>query len=237
MLLLSCAATKRGLYLLPLMPAMMVLLAAWVDKRCGSRSVSIEKLASSIILGLAFALGLILPFVYVFLFNGSRVVAAVSLILTGASLAGLLTFKRFDAFLTAVLAWVVVMVAWVSVMTPVVDQHKSYKDAFVTMGRQVSGQRVSGYMLNESVEAFSLYYGGFCVKNIEDEDALLKYLAKDEAGYLIILPGRLEPGRLRQALSQRAECVFVYRSKYVKPVELWRRLALSPNGPLGKTAG
>ena len=231
-LLLSCAATKRGLYLLPLMPAMAVLLAVWTDQRLGSQARSAEKITLGIIIGLTVAVNLALPFVYVVKLGGSPVVAAVALALTLTTIVVLLRLKRVDVFSSAVLAWLVVMAVWVPALSPVVDQHKTYKEAFVNMGRQVGGRQTVGYMLNESTEAFAAYYGGFYVSNLEDEGEFLNCLKNGAAEYLIILPNRLGDGRAQAQLRQRAERVLVFRTKYVKPIELWRRIAAAPRGPL-----
>ena len=157
-ILLSIVSTKRGLYILPLLPAMAIMAALWMEHAITEASSKIDQAFLWIIIILVSICSLLLPFVYVMKFKGAYLTALL-LLLTGIALPILVNkiFKPGLAFVLVV-SWTFLIVLWVPFVIPVVDIEKSYKPLFTEIGKAVEGTRVTGYQLTESLDAFSPFY-------------------------------------------------------------------------------
>ena len=218
-ILLSIVSTKRGLYILPLLPAMAIMAALWMEHAITEASSKIDQAFLWIIIILVSICSLLLPFVYVMKFQGAYLTALL-LLLTGIALPILVNkiFKPGLAFVLVV-SWTFLIVLWVPFVIPVVDIEKSYKPLFTEIGKAVEGTRVTGYQLTESLEAFSPFYGNFYVENIEDRDVFEKILKSPKTLYLMVKPVRADEG-LKQLIKDRYTRII---SDASKDVEIWKR--------------
>lgn len=218
---LSLSSTKRGLYLLPLLPAMAVMGAAWLSGMAG-RDVKKWERGMLYLLGGMLALGALgLPIGYVYGLQGEWATGTAAL---GASLgAALLLYRslRPTVAQALVLAWCLLLLVWTPVLFPQIDRHKGYKDLFVAMGRIVTDRPVAGFQLNETVEALAPFYGGFWVENIEDRHSFEQFLARKTPAYAIVLPGRLDAEL--QARLQRSGVRLIKDANHMRrEIELWK---------------
>lgn len=219
--LLSLAETKRGLYLLPLMPAMAVMAAIWMSD-LSRRMPQVWERTVLFILGGIFILCLfVLPFAYVRFLGGPWSVAASVMIACLLAVWFIHYICRPDpaGFLTV--CWCILLLLWTPAVFPQIDQHKSYKNLFVQMGRIVAAQPVAGYRLSETFEALAPFYGGFYVENIEDRRIFEQYLARKDSAYAMILPSRLDAGLKRQ-LEQNGTPLINAPTRMRKDIELWK---------------
>lgn len=219
--LLSLALTKRGLYLLPLMPAMAVMVAIWISDMSRRRPKRWEMavLYSFVVLCMLCFFGLAYGYVYVL--GGQWTIAAAVM---GACLLALWfiysTCKPNQASLLVV-GWCLSLLLWTPAVSQQIDQHKSYKDLFMHMGRIVADQPVVGYQLTETVEALSLFYGGFYTENIEERHAFEQFLARKPHAYAIVLPSRLDAG-LQARLQANGVRIIRDEAGMRRTIELWK---------------
>lgn len=218
-ILLSIASTKRGLYILPLLPAMAVMAALWMEHVITEASSKTDKVFLWIIIILVSVCSLLLPFVYVMKFDGAYLTALL-LLLAGLALP-ISVYRIFRPGLAFVLvvSWTFLIVLWIPFVIPVVDIQKSYKPLFTQIGEHARGSQVTGYQLTESLEAFSPFYGNFYVENIENRDVFEKLLKSPKTTYLMIIPVRTDKG-LRQIIEERYTRII---SDTDKDVEIWKR--------------
>ncbi|HEY9162911.1 MAG TPA: glycosyltransferase family 39 protein [Desulfomonilia bacterium] len=218
-ILLSIASTKRGLYILPLLPAMAVMAALWMEHVITEASSRTDKVFFWIIIILVSVCSLLLPFVYVMKFHGAYL-TAVLLLLTGLALPVFVyrIFKPGLAFVLVV-SWTFLIVLWIPFVIPLVDIQKSYKPLFTQIGEYANGSQVTGYQLTESLEAFSPFYGNFYVENIENRDVFEKLIKSPGTSYLMIIPVRTDDG-LKQLIKERYTRIV---SDTDKDVEIWKR--------------
>jgi len=218
-ILLSIASTKRGLYILPLLPAMAVMAALWMEHVITEASSRTDKVFFWIIIILVSVCSLLLPFVYVMKFHGAYL-TAVLLLLTGLALPVFVyrIFKPGLAFVLVV-SWTFLIVLWIPFVIPLVDIQKSYKPLFTQIGEYANGSQVTGYQLTESLEAFSPFYGNFYVENIENRDVFEKLIKSPGPSYLMIIPVRTDDG-LKQLIKERYTRIV---SDTDKDVEIWKR--------------
>ncbi len=218
-ILLSIASTKRGLYVLPLLPAMAVMAALWMEHVIAEASSKIDKTFLWIIIILVSVCSIVLPFVYVMKFGGAYLTALL-LLLTGIALP-ISVYRIFKPGLAFVLvvSWTFLIVLWVPFVIPVVDTMKSYKPLFTEIGKHAGGSQVTGYQLTESLEAFSPFYGNFYVNNIEDRSVFEKILKSPKTSYLMIIPVRTDDG-LKQLIKDRYTLLI---SDTDKDVQIWKR--------------
>ena len=219
--LLSLASTKRGLYLLPLMPAMAVMVAVWMSELT-QRMLKQWERSVLYTFGVLFMLCFFgLPFGYVSFLGGPWTIAATVMI--ACVLAAWFihsTCKPAPASLLTA-CWCILLLLWTPAAFPQIDRHKGYKDLFVRMGRVVADQGVAGYQLSETVEALASFYGGFYVENIVDRRTFKRYLAQKDTAYAVILPSRLDAGLKRQ-LERNGTPLMNATSCMLKDIELWK---------------
>lgn len=204
--LLSIASTKRGLYLLPLLPAMAVILSKWFDEILSMGAGNWGRLflaATMILIGL---ISVLTPFVFA-LIGGQWWLALVMLTVTLCSCIWVLSSGRALEPGTILIVWALLLIVWVPMVFPRIDSLKDYRPFFHGMGRIISpGDIVKGYKLTETVEALSLFYGGFAVDNIEDKQLVEDLILYNKADYLIIIPERMDKDLLALVRS-RGECL------------------------------
>ncbi|MRR14650.1 phospholipid carrier-dependent glycosyltransferase, partial [archaeon] len=174
LLLLSLASTKREIYLLPMYPAMSMIVASWMSRMTTGRIYKWEDRFLLAVTALIISASIFLPLGYLRI-GGSWHIAAGLSIAAGCLFTILWKKYREKEALPyfAVVGWSLIIIIWTPAVFPVIDREKSYKEIFITMGNMVSRDRVAGYHLTETVEALSSFYGGFDVKNIEDRTDLI----------------------------------------------------------------
>jgi 4-amino-4-deoxy-L-arabinose transferase-like glycosyltransferase len=218
-ILLSIASTKRGLYILPLLPAMAVMSALWMEHVITEVSSKTDRIFLWIIIILVSVCSILLPFVYVMKFDGAYMTALL-LLLAGLALP-ISVYRIFRPGLAFVLviSWTFLIVLWIPFVIPVVDIQKSYEPLFTQIGEHARGSQVTGYQLTESLEAFSPFYGNFFVENIENRDVFEKLIKSPGTSYLMIIPVRTDEG-LKKLIKDRYTRII---SDTDKDVEIWKR--------------
>jgi 4-amino-4-deoxy-L-arabinose transferase-like glycosyltransferase len=219
--LLSLAATKRGIYLLPLFPALAAGIASWMTDFAGRVP---RKWEQGLLYGLLTVVGLTalaLPFAYVIKLGGAWGTACVLFGLAAAGFGAVYRYSRQALPRFVVLCLAVFVLVWASALFSQADRQKSYKDLFVRMGRIVADSPVAGYDLNESVEAFSAFYGGFHPRNIEKRAAFEEAIRERRYGYVILFEKRVD-ARLRSLLQAKGEVQLKDASDMRRGIELWK---------------
>jgi 4-amino-4-deoxy-L-arabinose transferase-like glycosyltransferase len=218
-ILLSIASTKRGLYLLPMMPALCVMAAVWMEHLLSENATRLDRVFLWIIIFLVSICSILLPFVYVMKFQGAYITALL-LLLVGIALPVFVyrTFRPGMAF-TAVVSWTFLIVLWIPFVIPVIDTQKTYKPLFTEIGKISEASNVTGYHLTESIEAFSAFYGNFYVENIEDRDVFEKLLLSPKTKMLVLIPPRTDEG-LMKTIKERYTLVI---SDKDKDIDIWKR--------------
>jgi len=219
--LLSLASTKRGLYLLPLMPAMAVMVAVWISELGGRIHEKWEPAVFYLLAGLLILCSVAVPFGYVRLFDGPWALAVA--VMCACMLAAWFIHYtcKTDPACMLVVYWCLFLLLWTPTAFPQIDQQKGYKDLFEQMGMVVAEQPVVGYQLNETVEALAPFYGGFFVDNIEDRRTFKRFLAHEHAGYAVVLPSRLDAG-LQTRLQRNGRPLINATTRMRKEIELWK---------------
>jgi len=221
LILLSLSSTKRGLYLLPLMPAMAVMVAAWMSEQSRRIPEQWERAVLYLLGGLFTLCTLAMPFGYVHFIDGpwTLAVAVMSACLLAAWFTHY-TYKPNPAWLLAAY-WCLFLLLWTPAIFPRIDDHKGYKDLFVQMGKTVADQGVAGYQLTETAESLAPFYGGFFVENISDKRMFKQVLKDGDFAYVVVLPSRM-PAGLRSVLKARAVLLIKDDARMRKDIELWK---------------
>lgn len=218
-ILLSLSSTKRGIYLLPMFPAMSVLIAhtfedihEWAWSWWSQWSLWITA-------GAIAAAGLAMPFI------PARFGHSVSPVLLVAYSIMLIVFSwwffRKQTTLSVVLLWCVTVLFWSPFIIPLVDKEKSYREFYEQAGAIISDGQVIGCGLNETVEAFSPFYGGFYVMNFKDPEHYSRALRGMKTGYVLVMDGHVR-NRDMEYLAQRATPVVRTERKYLRGITLWK---------------
>lgn len=220
-ILLSLASTKRDLYLLPLMPAMAVMVASWMSELAGRVPETWEHAVLYILGGIFLVCSVAVPFGYVRFLGGPWSIGMA--VLSASVVAAWFIYHYCKPNLPSMLTmyWCVLLLLWIPVLFPQIDQHKSYKDLFVQIGKTVAGGPVAGYQLTETVEALALYYGGFYVDNIEDRRTFEHFIAHKHTAYAVVLPSRLDAG-LQTQLQRYGIPLIKDTTRMRKEIELWK---------------
>ena len=116
--------------------------------------------------------------------------------------------------------WALLLLAWSPVVIPQIDTIKSYKPFFQACGKIVTRQEVAGYQLTETVEALCPFYGQFFIENIEEKEVFKQELTSSDAGYLMVLPSRLDK-ELQERITSRGKMVLETRGHLLKKIQLW----------------
>jgi len=219
LLVLSLASTKREIYFLPMLPAMALLIAWWESRPGDSRQPWEDRLMKAVS-GLVAACSLALPAAYVAI-GGSLAVAGLAV--SALCVLFRIVWVRFRAlhFMPVLLGWTLLLLVWTPVVIPQLDKGKSYRGMFEELGRIVSHSEVIGYRLTETVEALGPFYGQFAVKNIEDRLVFIDIMKRREAGYIIVLPGRMDEGLWRE-LGSCAVPAYRGGGGMRREIELWK---------------
>ncbi|HQI80705.1 MAG TPA: glycosyltransferase family 39 protein [Deltaproteobacteria bacterium] len=218
-ILLSLSSTKRGIYFLPMYPALSVIIAqAFADlpERVGRWW---EQWVLLITAGAVVLAGLAMPFIPV---RFGRAVPVGPLVVYLFVLAVFCWwFLRNRAVLPVVLLWCITVLFWSPIIIPVVDREKSYREFYEQAGAMVKGGQVIGCGLNETVEAYSPFYGGFYVMNFKDPEHYSRALRSMKTGYILVMDGH-ERKEDMDVLTQRAEPVVRTERKFIRGITLWK---------------
>ena len=220
LILLSMASTKRGLYFLPLYPAMAVLIALWMKRLAEKSATGWERgfmWFAAVLIALSYVL---VPIAYVKI-GGSWITAVIVFLLT-LGLVGIVIkqYVRTVPYI-ACTGWALLLLVWSPVVIPQIDTMKSYKPFFQEAGKIVEQQEVAGYHLTETVEALCPFYGQFFIENIEGKKVFEQEIASRDTGYLMVLPGRVDK-ELQEHITSRAEMVLETKGQLLKKIQLWK---------------
>ncbi len=221
MVLLSTASTKRGLYLLPLFPAMAVMVAYWMSDMSRRVPEKWERIFLYIMGGLVFLCALAVPLGYCLELGGIWWVAILIFATTAMVFWFAYRYMKGNIPSLIILLWSLLLLLWIPALFPQIDKAKGYKDLFSHMGSIVAHEPVAGYQLTETIEALSPFYGGFYVENIEDRRMFEKMLREGNLVYVIILPTRIDKD-LGALLMSRGMLLLKDASPTRKDIELWK---------------
>ena len=220
LILLSMASTKRGLYFLPMYPAMAVLIAVWIHSVAEKAASGWERgfmWFAAVLIALSYVL---VPIAYVKI-GGSWLTAVIVFLLT-LGLVGMVIKQYFRTLpYIACTGWALLLLVWSPVVIPQIDTMKSYKPFFQASGKIVNQQEVSGYHLTETVEALCPFYGQFFIEHIEKKEIFKQEITSNDAEYLMVLPSRLDK-ELQEHLTSRGEMVLETKGHLLKKIQLWR---------------
>jgi len=219
LLLLSISATKRGLYFLPMYPAMAVIVAVWLSELKYRHIQTWEKMFIWLLVAFIFGIGIAAPFAYLKL-DGRWWLAGILIMTTTLIFRYFFKHVRSSFAMGIVLCWSLLLLAWSPILFPVIDRQKTYKQFFVSAGEVVADKTVIGYRLTESMEAFSAFYGGFNVVNIENYNFFTQIISGQNRVYVLILPQRLDEQHLT-FLRSRGKQLAVKHAKWTREIELW----------------
>ena len=219
--LLSIASTKRGLYLLPLFPAMAVMVAYWMSDMTRRVPEKWEHIFLYIIGGLVFLCALAVPLGYCLELRGIWWVAILIFATTVMVFWFAYRYMKGNIPYLIILLWSLLLLLWVPALFPQIDKAKGYKDLFTHMGSIVAHEPVAGYQLTETIEALSPFYGGFYVENIEDRRMFERFITGRKTAYAIILPSRMDEN-LYALLKANGTLLINEDSRLRKDIELWR---------------
>ena len=220
LIILSISSTKRGLYFLPMYPAMAVIIAQWMSSIIEKGAVGWQKLFLWFVMGLILLAGLLAPFAYVKL-GGLWWIAFVMLGLTIGIFWYIWVHSRKPFPLVILISWALLLLLWTPLLIPRIDQEKDYKPFFEDMGKVVSDKHVIGCQLTETVEALCLFYGGVYVEDIEDRDIFAEIIREGDLQHVLILPSRVDAG-IKELMGSRGKCVLKVDGRARRKIELWR---------------
>ncbi len=224
-ILLSLASTKRGVYMLPMYPAMAFIIASWMREVTSNEISRIEKIFLMTVETMILIAGIVMPTLFVYI-GGSFIKAFTTLAISAIVFWQIWKSKGLRPAYSLVIGWTVLLVMWTPVAVPTVDQMKTLKPFFTRVGREVAHKKVIGFELTETVEALSPFYGSFYVDNIENRDIFSSMLKEGTANYILVLPSRLDDGLKRLISSRYLLSDSVAHGKgpirIRKDIELWR---------------
>ncbi len=225
-LLLSLASTKRGLYLLPMYPAMAVMVSVWFEKTLKVTASQWEHRWLGITATFVGLAGLALPLVYVIL-GGSIPAAIIVFLLSMTILAAV--FKRLPLTLPErlVAGWSVLLVAWSTLFFYQVDTFKSYKPFFQEAGRLVGSETVMGLDLTETALAMSSFYGGFAPENVTDREKFIEKLVAGKTRYVLFLR-RKKDDELGRLLETKGRMLLHIDNRIMDSIRIPKSMGLNP---------
>jgi len=225
LILLSFASTKRGLYLLPLYPAMAVMVGGWMGRIVSEAPANWEKVVLRALLALLALLSLLLPAGYVKIGGAwPPAVAGFAVSLAMLFWASRTVARSLPEWLPVALA--LLLLTWVPLVFPQGDTMKSYQPFFRAAGAIVGHDRVIGNSLTETVDALCPFYGGFTVETITDREAFEQTILAGAAPYAMILPKRADEG-LKRILESRGNKVLETGGPARRETQLWKLSARS----------
>ena len=221
-ILLSISSTKRGLYFLPMFPAMAALTGIWMSRFSVGKDAAWERIVLSIVLCIIWAASILIPVAYVKI-GGSWITALILAICLVVACGIIWKSCRRHLPWAATLTWAALIMISVPFVFPQIDEIKSYRPFFIDAGHIVQGKRVIGYSLTETVEALSPFYGRFFVESIEQEDRTLfmQKLSAGEVEFALVLPSRLDED-LKGILETVGSRVLEINDDTRKQTQLWK---------------
>jgi 4-amino-4-deoxy-L-arabinose transferase-like glycosyltransferase len=226
LLLLSLASTKRGLYLLPMYPAMAVMVSVWLEKTLKETASQWEHRWLGITATLVGLAGLALPLAYVIL-GGSIPTAIIVFLLSMAMLS--VMFRKLSLTLPErlVAGWSVLLVAWSTLLFSQIDIFKSYKPFFQEAGKVVDSETVIGFDLTETALAMSSFYGGFATENVTDREKFIEKLSSGKAHYVLFLR-RKKDDELGRILETKGRMLLHIDNRIMDSIRIPKSMGLNP---------
>ena len=229
--LLSIPASKRGLYVVPLFPAMAAAIGAWLSRAGAERANRIDRATPATLLGVLALLCLAIAGIGAWVHAGGAVperlesgvaylrehgasslwiIATCAATIVGvaaasyAARASSLTSERLTvAVARCALATILV---WHGVLTPLIDPLKDMRDGTRELVSRVpAAEPLLGISLDETTRAIIPYYSGRLVENAPSSEHALAKLSSGACHHLFVMPVA-EP-QLDPALSARLHLV------------------------------
>lgn len=221
LILLSVASTKRGVYFLPMYPAMAVLIAEWIKGIAQKTSSLWERGFMWFAAGLIMLCYIVVPAAYIKI-GGAWLTACIVFVITLCIFLLVARWKPWRVPYLVCIGWASLLLVWSPVLVPRIDMIKSYKPFFVEAGHIVAQQDVAGYRLTETVEALCPFYGQFYIDSIEQPDIFEQLLASQhDPEYLIVLPSRIDE-KLKECIMAKGDMILETKSPFLKKTQLWR---------------
>jgi 4-amino-4-deoxy-L-arabinose transferase-like glycosyltransferase len=217
LVLLSIASTKRGLYFLPMYPAMAVIAGQWLSGMANREPATWEKIVLRGLLAVLVVLAMAVPAGYVKIGGSLPAAVAVFFVAAGLFLAYRTAARSLPEWLPA--GFAVLFLSWSTPLFLQVDTLKTYEPFFRQAGRIVGQEKVIGYNLTETVEAFSPFYGGFPVNSIEDKKRYEQMVLSRSFRYVLV--ERPDP-ELMKIIGPRGEKLLATTGRERKELQLWR---------------
>jgi len=219
-ILLSIASTKRGLYILPLYPAMAAVVGVWLS-RMPEDVRPVERRWATWLPGAFTGLVFIMvPIAFHAKLGGSWQMTLLASLLSALFLGTMLGSRMFTLPQRLAACWALLLLTWSPVLFHQVDVIKSYRPFFRYAGTIVGNERVMGYNLSETALAFSSFYGGFRAESIPDWKRFEGMVNAGSTPYVLYFNGR--DGSDVQKLLQSRGFRLIRTTGYDKrPTELW----------------
>jgi len=218
-ILLSLASTKRGIYLLPMYPAMFLLIAHTLGDLTDKAGRWWEQWSLWVTAGAIAAAGMAMPFFYVKYGGKSPLFLFIIFILL--LLVSFWWFFRKQTVQSLVILWSLPVIFWSPFVIPLVDKGKSYEKFYEQAGSIIGNNQVIGYGLNETVEAYSPFYGGFYPLNFKDPEHFSQVLRNKKSGLVLVMDGHVSSDDMVY-LEQHAEPVLKTEGTYLRDITLWK---------------
>ncbi|HVN71887.1 MAG TPA: glycosyltransferase family 39 protein [Desulfomonilia bacterium] len=228
MFLLSLASTKRDLYFLPMYPALVSMVAVWMERTTLQQPSLWEQRWLRIVATLIGLACIVVPAAYVVKLGGSIPVAVILFLVSMVLLWILFRKLPFTLPERVVGSWAVIVIVWATLIFHQVDTLKTYKPFFQEAGRYVGKEEVIGYNLSETVLAFCPFYGGFHAENVSDKNRFMEMVSQKKTRYVLFLPKKSDMD-LGHLLASNGLRLLQIENQEKRPTEFWR---LSESTPL-----
>jgi len=222
LLILSIAATKRHLYLLPLFPAMAVICGEWMNRIIHGEYKRWEFIVLRVILIILVIFAFIIPAGYLKI-NGSAHTAVIGVLVSiGLFIAAILFLARsLPEKLLAGMA--ILFLTWTPLMFPQMDIMRTYKPFYQQAGRIIGTSKVIAYHINESSLSFCRFYGGFKAHLVPDKKLFSDMITTRSARYIILAPEKDTNKEVINLVKSQGTMVLAVRgNKWRDEMQLWR---------------
>jgi len=217
-LLLTLSSTKRGLYLLPLYPAMAAVTGSWLSAKTAEGSRKWEAVIMKALLALMAAALLIVTAGYVKL--GGSIPVAVLFFGVSACIFYMvyrICTRSLPELLPLFMA--ALFLVWITPVNLQVDSHKSYKPFYQKASGVVGRERVISYKPSETVMAFCPFYGGFFVEPVDDKAQFEQKVLSKEATFAL---DERNKGDLLNLFSSQGVLILETEGKIRRELKLWK---------------
>jgi 4-amino-4-deoxy-L-arabinose transferase-like glycosyltransferase len=220
LLLLSIASTKRHLYLLPLFPAMAVIIGQWMVRCINEGFSRWERVVLWVLCTMLVFYSLLVPVAYVKI--GGSILTAIIGFLVSIGLFLLVSLTIAKSLLEKLLLGLAILtLTWTPLIFPQLDTIRTYKPFYQEAGRIVGKSKVIGYRMDEPTISFCQFYGGFKADMASDKRIFKEMILSKAAPFVIVLPGSYDDDLIKLIKSQGILILKVSGNKWRRETQLW----------------